>query len=102
LEQRKKLTEAEDAMRHRPEEEYKRTAQAQINATVKLDKEESNQQLLSEREQSAKNLKEAEARELALKNQAERDKQAAAKLAKQQAEEQIAQLAAERDQGTKN
>ena len=100
-EQKKKLFEVETTIRHRLEEEFRKELQLQKDAAAKLAKEEAEariKQLAAERDQATKKVKEAEAREAALKKQAEREKEAAAKAAKQQAEEQLKKITAERDQ----
>jgi hypothetical protein len=76
-EQKKKLFEAEVTMRHRLEEEYKKELRTQKDAAIKLAKQEATEQLkqlASERDQAAKKLQEAEAREATAKKQAERKK----------------------------
>jgi len=103
-EQKKKFSDAEAILRHRLEEEYKKDLQAHTEAAVKKAKQEASDQLeqiATERDQTAKKLKEAEQREAAAKKQADQGKEAAVKLAKQQADEQIKKVAAERDQANK-
>jgi len=101
---KKKLSEAEATLRHRLEEEYKKNLQTEMDAAVKLAKQEASEQLkqlATERDQAAKKLKEAEQREAAANKQAEREKEVAVKFAKQQANEQIKKIAMERDQAHK-
>jgi len=103
-EQKKKVAQAEAAVRHSLQEDFERKLQAEKEAAAKLAKQEAEQQLkkiAGERDDAAKSLKEAEVREAAFRKQAEKEKETAAKLARQQAEEQIKKIATERDQANK-
>jgi hypothetical protein len=71
-EQKKKLSEAETALRRHLEEEYKKDLQVQTSGAVKLAKQQADEQIkkvAAERDQANKKVKEAEAREAEIRKQ---------------------------------
>jgi hypothetical protein len=104
FEQKKRVAEAEAALRQSLQEDFKRKLQTEKEAAAKLAKQQAEQQIkkiADERDDASKKLKEVEVREAAFRKQAEKEKEAAAKSARQQAEEQIKKMATERDQANK-
>jgi hypothetical protein len=99
------LAQAKLEVRQSVEQEYKKDFERQIQAVEKKVKEQADQRVkkaLTEREEFAKKVSESEAREAGIRKQAlleiERQKQAAEKKAKADAEQQIKKANAERDQ----
>lgn len=111
-EDKKKLAEMADvelAIKRRLGQEFKKELEQEIRAAEKKAGEEAEQRVkkvIAERELLAKKVKEAEEREAEIRKQAhveiEKQKQAAGKKAKQEAEQQIAKVTAERDLAAKN
>ena len=98
------LADAKLAITRNLEQEFKKQFEQDRRAVEKKAREEAQQlvnKAVSEREQVAKKLKEAEGREAEIRKQAqlqiEKEKQAAEKKAKADAEQQIKKVAAERD-----
>jgi myosin heavy subunit len=103
-EQKKRVAEAEAAVRQSLQQDFNRRLQTEKESATKLAKQEAEQQIkkiASERDAAAKKQREAEIREAASRKQAEKEKEAATKLAKQEAEQQIKKIASERDDTAK-
>jgi hypothetical protein len=96
-EDRRRLAEAEKAMRQRVEQHYKEEAEKQKQAAVKQAMQEAHQKVVkitAERDQAINKVKEAAAREAEIRKQAEQE-------AEKKKQVEVVKIAAERDQAIK-